>query len=74
MDHSLRDGSVTALPMVIILDDQHRINTKFVGYPIRETPNKIIAVLDRLIRADFVFGVAQQIVGRGRRERVSPQT
>ena len=38
------------VPIVIILDDHNRIDSKFVGYSIRETPNKIVAVLNRLIR------------------------
>jgi peroxiredoxin len=51
MEAALSDSKHRRLvPIVIILDKQHRIDTKFFGYSIRETPNKIIAVLDRLIR------------------------
>jgi len=36
------------VPMVIVLNQQHQVDSKFIGYSIRETPGKLSAVLNRL--------------------------
>jgi hypothetical protein len=50
MEAALTDNKHPGLvPIVIVLDARQRMASKFLGYSIRETPNKVIAVLDRLV-------------------------
>jgi peroxiredoxin len=49
MEKTLTDAKHPGLvPIVIVLNEQHNVDSKFIGYSIRETPSKLIAVLNRL--------------------------
>jgi peroxiredoxin len=51
MEAALTDKQHPGLvPIVIILDSKQRIDSKFVGYSMWQTPNRIVAVLNRLKR------------------------